>query len=683
MGLAELPAVARDTGGVSLASARRAGGRRRTDAPPGDGRWSVDGQDLTCLQAWLPLLRRLSISPQQAAPLAALARSNGSGFQVELLASGLVAEAAYFRALACEVGIGFAPCVDPDRLIVSEALALSLLRRASWHLPVKLEEGDGATTCLLSPESLDPQNLRRLVERYPRIRSRLKIVPPEVLRRALLARVGPLLVRHATRDLHERFPALSARVVANAWQGFVVGAALVALPAAAIIAPFEVWAALHFFFSFFFLACVGLRFAALQSPTGRPVGPAPCLLRRPLPVYSVLVALYDEAAVVPGLLAALGRLAWPADRLEIKLVCEDDDAATLAALAALDLPRHFEVVRVPAVGPRTKPKALAYALPLASGEFVALYDAEDSPDPLQLALTWQAFREAAPDVGCIQAPLEISNPGSGAIARMFAFEYASLFRALLPWLSARRLLLPLGGTSNHFRRSVLDEVGGWDPYNVTEDADLGMRLARFGYRTGIIACPTAEPAPEHFATWLPQRTRWFKGWMQTWLVHMRDPFRLAAELGPGSFLVAQILFAGMVLSALAHPFLVVTGLVMVVDLALARPMGPWRSLLLAVDLVNVACGYLSFLLLGWQALERRERRGFWRIVLFTPVYWMMMSLAAWRAVWQLCRRPHHWEKTPHEAAAGLPAASLEQPRPVADDLRVGLADDIHVAARIV
>ena len=152
-------------------------------------------------------------------------------------------------------------------------------------------------------------------------------------------------------------------------------------------------------------------------------------------------------------------------------------------------------------------------LPLASGEFVALYDAEDHPHPKQLLHAWQKFREAPPQVACVQAPLEIANSRAGIVARMFAFEYAALFRGMLPWLSAKRLLLPLGGTSNHFRRSALEEVGSWDPYNVTEDADLGMRLARFGYRIETIACPTWESGRRTFATWLPQRTRWFKGWM--------------------------------------------------------------------------------------------------------------------------------------------------------------------------
>ena len=301
-------------------------------------------------------------------------------------------------------------------------------------------------------------------------------------------------------------------------------------------------------------------------------------------------------------------------------------------------------------------------MPLTSGEFVALYDAEDHPHPMQLVQAWQTFETSGPDLACVQAPLEISNPGSSLVSLMFAFEYAALFRGLLPWLSARRLLLPLGGTSNHFRRTVLEDVGGWDPYNVTEDADLGVRLARLGYRTETIACPTHEAAPETLATWLPQRTRWFKGWMQTWLVHMRDPFRLARDLGFGSFLIAQILFAGLVLSALAHPFLVVTGLVLVVELALDRPLSVSKSVLISVDFVNIACGYVSFLLLGWQTLGREERAGFWKIVLFTPVYWMMMSMAAWRAVWQIWHKPHHWEKTPHRttaSAAIVPAGPIE------------------------
>jgi cellulose synthase/poly-beta-1,6-N-acetylglucosamine synthase-like glycosyltransferase len=603
------------------------------------------------LREWLPVLRRLRLSAGDAACVAALASRNGTDFQTELLASGRVSEQGFCQALAEELGIAYAGPVSPEGLIVSDEFAAACLRRSSWHVPVRLIGKDGATSYLIVPDRLGVDHLRRLIAAYPKIRERLKLVAPGELRKALLARLRQTIVRRETHDLFDRYPDLSARIVVDGWQGSVVGGFLVALPVALWVAPGETWLAMHLFFSFFFLACVGLRFAALAAarPWSRP--PKAPALTAGMPVYSLLVALYREAEVVPELVDALKRIEWPSSRLEIKLVCEEDDHATLEALRSLRLPLNMEVVEVPDFGPRTKPKALAYALPLTSGEFVALYDAEDHPHPKQLLCAWHKFRAAPPEVACIQAPLEISNRGAGIVARMFAFEYAALFRGMLPWLSGRRLMLPLGGTSNHFRRSALEEVGGWDPYNVTEDADLGLRLARLGYRTETIDCPTWESGPDAFATWLPQRTRWFKGWMQTWLVHMRDPVSLSRELGPGSFLIAQILFAGMVLSALAHPFLLGTGLILVVDLALARPTSGWKSMLLTIDIVNVACGYLSFLLLGWQVLRLREKLSFWKVVLFTPVYWMMISLAAWRAVWQLWRAPHLWEKTPHRPRA--------------------------------
>jgi len=609
------------------------------------------------LQDWLPLLRRLAVSPGDAAYVTLLARGNGTDFQTELLASGLIDETSFYRALAEEIGAGHAGVVEQDRLIISDEAAVSCLRRRARPLTVKLAGRDGATSYLLVPDGIPLDRLRRMIADHPNIAGWLKIVSPDVLRAALFSRVRLLLARRATSDLFDRFPDLSARLVANGWQSLVLGGALVALLVALWLQPAGTWLVLHIFFTVFFLACVGLRFAASLSARQPRIEALAAPPAAELPVYSVLVALHREAEIVPELVAALERIEWPKSKLEIKLVCEADDLQTLDALRALALPRNMAVVEVPVFGPRTKPKALAYALPLASGEFVVLYDAEDHPHPQQLLGAWRKFRELPPEVACVQAPLEVSNGNAGFIARMFAFEYAGLFRGMLPWLASRRMFVPLGGTSNHFRRAVLEEVGSWDPYNVTEDADLGMRLARFGYRTETIAFPTYESGPDAFATWLPQRTRWFKGWMQTWFVHMRDPALLLRELGPGSFVIAQILFAGMALSALAHPFLLVTGLVLAIDLALARPTGTLRAALLTIDVVNIACGYLSFLLVGWRTLALRERLGFWKIVLFTPVYWTMMSLAAWRAVWQLWRTPHLWEKTPHLPLGRAAAAS--------------------------
>jgi cellulose synthase/poly-beta-1,6-N-acetylglucosamine synthase-like glycosyltransferase len=113
----------------------------------------------------------------------------------------------------------------------------------------------------------------------------------------------------------------------------------------------------------------------------------------------------------------------------------------------------------------------------------------------------------------VQARLCIDTRTSW-LARYFTAEYAGQFDVVLPKLAALGLPLPLGGSSNHFRTVTLREVGGWDPHNVTEDADLGMRLARFGYRSGVVASSTYEEAPADIGRWLGQRTRWFKGWMR-------------------------------------------------------------------------------------------------------------------------------------------------------------------------
>ena len=604
------------------------------------------------LDDWRTILETLGVSLETAVALAAQANVNGTGFQSELIASGKVTERDLYAAISADFGVPFLETFNAQRLIIRDSDCITLLQHRGAYRFIKIEERGGQTSYLLAPDGIGLARLRDIVERRPSVAARLKFTTPSMLRSALLRRARHLLMREATNGLFDLSPDFSARIVATAWQGTVLGSGLVAVMLAVVVVPDVAYTFLHVSFSFFFLACVWLRFAAIRSPQ-RPREPA----TGPMPVadmphYSVLVALHREAEVVPQLLAALDALVWPRGKLEIKLVCEADDAETLAAIRACPLPPHVEIIEVPPGRPRTKPKALAFALPTTRGEYVVLYDAEDRPHPRQLLEAWRRFAASPLDLACVQAPLEIANGDRSAIARMFAFEYAALFRGLLPWLSARRLLLPLGGTSNHFRVSSLEEVGGWDPYNVTEDADLGIRLARYGYRTETISLPTLEDGPENLDIWLPQRTRWFKGWAQTWLVHMRDPVALLGELGFRSFAIAQILFAGLLLSALVHPLLVGTAIYLAVEIAIGKPMSVWQSAMLVVDLTNIACGYLSFLLLGWQALTRAERKGFWKVVLFTPVYWLMMSAAAWRSLWHLWRRPHHWEKTPHYRMRG-------------------------------
>jgi cellulose synthase/poly-beta-1,6-N-acetylglucosamine synthase-like glycosyltransferase len=610
---------------------------------------------------WQSVLARLAIDREVAIEIAALARQSGEDFASCLLASDAARRVDLTRAIAADLGLKASIGIDPKRLIAGDEQLLTLLRGGGDNLPVKLLEKDGSVSFLIPTRRIRLGWMRDYIRSHPDLTQHLRIADTDELRAAVTERARPLLARVAVSGLSDRFPQMSARVVANGWQGTVLGIAITVLPVGFALAPELTLGLLHGLATFFFFACVALRFAAVSSVT---TGKRLNRIEAPpanAPVYSVLVALYKEADIVPNLLTALDWIVWPRDRLEIKLVCEADDAETLAAINTQQLPSHIKVVEVPATGPRTKPKALAYALPMTSGEFVALYDAEDWPDPMQLAEAWQRFRASGPELAVLQAPLVISNPGESLIARMFAFEYSALFHGLLPWLSRHGLMLPLGGTSNHFRRAALEAVGGWDPFNVTEDADLGTRLARFGYQAETISAPTYEQAPTRLSVWLPQRTRWFKGWAQTWLVHMRDPVKLAGDLGPRSFVIAQVLFAGMLASSLLHPLLLATFCFGLAQLLLTASSGPAHSALLIVDVINITCGYLSFLLLGWQTLAKNQRRGFWKIVALTPIYWAMMSYAGWRAVLQLWRRPFHWEKTPHKQVQAAPAGVVPAP----------------------
>ncbi|MDP3897598.1 MAG: glycosyltransferase [Mesorhizobium sp.] len=599
------------------------------------------------IHAWIPILRRLGVWPSQAVELARRAGRNGTDLLAELLAAGIVPEETIYREIAADLALPFQTEIDPRSLRIGAAAALILLRAPRGAGMVQATDRNGRIVYLVAPSASEVVRLRRLRAGDPAMPFRVRVVAPAALRAALIAVARPRLVGLARDGLFVRRPLLSARIVANAWQGVLLGAMIVGLPLAFLRFPTEAWLLSHLFFSLFFLACIALRLAAAAGRNPQPVRSFPPIDPASVPIYTVLVALRDEVEIVPELLVALGRLSWPRSKLDVKLVCEADDRATIDAIRAHGLRSWVEVIEVPPGMPRTKPNALSYALPMAKGEFVVLYDAEDRPHPHQLVEAWQRFRSDGPDLGCLQAPIRIDNAASGMLPAMFALEYAALFRRLLPYLARQRWLLPLGGTSNHFRRAVLEEVGGWDPYNVTEDADLGMRLARFGYRTATLTLPTGEDAPDTPLVWLRQRTRWFKGWSQTWLVHMRDPRRLARELGFRSFLVAQILFAGMIISALAHPFLIVSGIWFAVSW-LDGGLGGMQKSILALDLANIVLGYAAFLFLGWRALGASGRGQFGKIVLFTPVYWLIMSVAAWRALVQLYVDPHRWEKTPHK-----------------------------------
>ncbi len=454
--------------------------------------------------------------------------------------------------------------------------------------------------------------------------------------------------REATNGLASRSPGDSAKRVLTKRQKHSMGLAALTAFGLAAAAPKLALAACLAAAAFLFTSMVGVRLA-LAAIAAAPQRPRPLreISDGDLPVVTVLVPLFREAKALAGLAAALDRLDYPRAKLDIKLLLEESDHATIAEARRLNDAGRYDLVIAPLSSPQTKPKALNYALPTARGDLVVIYDAEDEPEPIQLRLAAETFAAAPDDLGCVQARLNFYNSEENWLTRLFTLEYCLWFDHFLPALDRIGAPAPLGGTSNIFRIEALIDAGGWDAHNVTEDADLGLRLARRGWRTAMIDSTTYEEANCALPNWIRQRSRWMKGFMQTWLVQRRRAPSLA---GWKSVLTVDLFIGGTVIAALAAPLLWVASLAEVfggasVSAFLPAPTGEIAAAALALgNIALIGLGAIAPLSRGMPALAP------W--ALFMPVYWLMMAWAAYVALWQLVTRPHYWEKTEHGLSAG-------------------------------
>jgi cellulose synthase/poly-beta-1,6-N-acetylglucosamine synthase-like glycosyltransferase len=539
---------------------------------------------------------------------------------------------------------------------VSDADLLSGL--ASGIIPVRTPDN---LIWVVAPWHLSARFLIATLRRHPEMRSRVRIATMEDLRDFVHREAEAAVACRAAYDLRAKRPDLSAGG-AHSRTPLTWFAAGMGCAAALLAVQSTLTVVIDIALALIFLGWSGLRVIAMLLA----FTPHYPRIRRgddDLPIYSIIVAIYREAESAPDLIAALMRLDYPKERLDIKLVVESDDMETRLALNLMDLGAPFEIVIAPAAGPRTKPKALNAALPFVRGRYVAVFDAEDRPEPQQLRIALTAFEQSDDRLACVQARLTIDNTRDNWITRLFTAEYAALFDVFLPGLATWRMPLPLGGTSNHFRTATLRALGGWDPYNVTEDADLGIRLARAGYHTTLVQSSTWEEAPARLAPWIRQRTRWFKGYLQTWAVHMRNPVRLWHELRPGGFLVFQLVIGGAVLAALVHGiFAGVLAFQIATGLLWSGKTGLFEHAFAGLYVATLVTGYLFSALIAFVGLSRRRLAASAPWLLLLPFYWVLLSIAAWRAVFQLIWSPYRWEKTTHglartsrrDAATGLP-----------------------------
>lgn len=366
-----------------------------------------------------------------------------------------------------------------------------------------------------------------------------------------------------------------------------------------------------------------------------------------LPIYTVLVPLYKEQRSLKQMMHALNALDYPKAKLDVKLIVEADDTETVEALKALQPPHFCEIIHVPVSFPRTKPKACNYAVRFARGELVTIFDAEDVPDPQQLRKAASFFLLSDDqNTHCVQARLNYYNRDTNLLTKLFSIEYGCWFNYMLKGLSRLGIPLPLGGTSNHMPLQTLRHVHAWDPHNVTEDADLGMRIALYGGGTALLDSTTEEEAPHRLYNWLRQRSRWIKGYMQTYLVYMRHPIQLFQQLGPVGFLGFQLFIGGPIAVFLLSPFLWLLAPLWafgIVEIAHSPAIDTLENLIVFNLCFGIAIHVWHALIVcrdeGWNAMGLA--------IITYPLYWLLHSVASFRALWQLVFNPYYWEKTTH------------------------------------
>ena len=648
--------VVASAGEIERAVERVFGALRVAAAPPA---LAADAERTTQLLGDL-LVRTGLVTLQQIAEALEIQRRAGGRLGQILLHSGAVGEQQLVETLAEQLRL---PELDVSAFEPEpEALALVPEPVARRHRFVPLVVRDHVLYLAMS-DPLDADAILALRE-YTMLPVRA-VVTSRTAVEALFQRVyRRRYIRVATADLLNRQPDESAFNVLTRAQAVVLILALIFFGLVFLYDPIETVIGFNIlslgFYVSFSIYKLRLISNALQSDLELPVTAedADALDERTLPAYTILVPLFREANVVPALVTSISRLDYPRTKLDVKMICEEDDRETIDALREMGLPPHFRLVIVPNAAPKTKPKACNYGLIQAEGKYVVIYDAEDRPEPDQLKKIVAAFRVAEERIVCIQCKLNYYNRNQNILTRWFTAEYSHWFDLLMPGLDAADAPIPLGGTSNHFITERLLELGAWDPYNVTEDADLGIRLHKAGYKTAIIDSTTFEEANSDLYNWIRQRSRWVKGYIQTWLVHMRHPVRFQRQVGWRSWFAFQFIIGGTFVGFLLNPvYWVITTMWILSQAHLIQQVFP--GFVYFTGAVGLFVGNFAFTYLNVAGVMRRGYFDLVKYALLSPLYWALMSVGAWKGLLQLLYRPHYWEKTVH----GLDVPNGRRPVP--------------------
>lgn len=595
------------------------------------------------------LVQRGLISEQQLRTALQQQQRTGERLGRLLLILGYVRRLDLARVLA---ELWELPFITIDERVVDPAVSQRFPLDATLRFRAMPLSDDGTKVTVAVADRSDSELRRTLEVVYPDRQLDFRVTTEWDLDRGIALAHRRKVVDTSIYGLYFREQSESAFTVFTLPQYLVFATGLIGLLVALWLAPIQALFLLNIPITFFFLTVilfrtwVGVTGASAETAISITAEEVQALDERTLPIYTILVPAYREERVIGKLLGALRSLDYPADKLDIVLLFEEDDPATLAAAKAAAPSANVRFMIVPAGEPQTKPKACNVGLLFAQGEFLVIYDAEDQPEPDQLKKALLAFRRGPPELACVQAALNYYNWNENFLTRMFTLEYSFWFDYLLPGLDKLRLPIPLGGTSNHFRTEALRTLGGWDPFNVTEDADLGIRAAMHGYRVGIINSTTYEEANKHLGNWIRQRSRWIKGYMQTALVFSRDPLGLVRRVGWRQSMGFALLIGGTPLIFLIQPISIVltVGWLLTRTTALDALFPP---VILYLSLFNLLIGNALAIYVNMFAVFKRRLHFLVLFALFNPVYWLLHSIASFKALGQLFRQPYYWEKTTH------------------------------------
>jgi cellulose synthase/poly-beta-1,6-N-acetylglucosamine synthase-like glycosyltransferase len=607
------------------------------------------------------------IAPAQLEEALDVQRRTGERLGRVLMGLGFVRRRDMFRALATQQGIDLVTLNTVDADLIG--LLPEQWMRDRQAIPYRME-GDALVLAMVDP--LDAETAReagRLTGRPIRRAVTTDLDWMWCLQKAFRKEH----MRTSVQGLYHSASADCANVVITTNQFVILTASLIGLLA---------WIWLHWISAVIFLNAVmcliyflSTTFRFILSMQGVRKGfqlrvadeEVRALDDRDCPTFTILVPVYKEPAVIPMLVEGMKSLDYPKAKLDVKILFEENDKDTLQAAKAVAPPPYIHFVIVPDQLPKTKPKACNYGLLFARGTYLVIYDAEDVPEPDQLKKAVVAFRKSGnPNLVCIQAALNFFNTDYNLLTKWFTLEYAFWFNFFLPGLDRLNGIIPLGGTSNHFVTEKLRELNAWDPYNVTEDADLGVRLAARGFRTAVLNSTTYEEANAHVGNWLRQRSRWVKGYMQTYLVHMRSPLALARKIGWKNWWLFQFTVGCTFLLPLVNPVMWATfAWWLIYRPYILKTLFPWPILYMAT--LCFMFGNFLFAYFGLVPAIALRKPNLVRAALLLPGYWMLMSLAAYKGLRELVTNPFFWQKTTHglvshpspvAAAGGGPASPV-------------------------